>query len=59
MEYLSVKETAQKWNISVRRIQALCKQGRIEGATKVGNAYIIPNNSDKPEDKRKKDNNIK
>lgn len=54
MEYLSVKETAQKWNVSVRRIQALCKQGRIEGAMKVGNAYIIPNSSEKPEDKRKK-----
>ena len=59
MEYLSVKETAQKWNISVRRIQALCKQGRIEGAMKVGNAYIIPDSLDKPEDKRKKDNDIK
>jgi len=59
MEYLSVKETAQKWNISVRRIQALCEQGRIEGAMKVGNAYIIPNNSHKPEDRRKKNNNIK
>jgi hypothetical protein len=56
MGYLSVKETAQKWNVSVRRIQALCKQGRIEGAMKVGNAYIIPNSSEKPEDKRKKDN---
>ena len=54
MEYLSVKETAQKWDISVRRIQVLCKQGRIKGAMKVGNAYIIPYNSDKPEDKRKK-----
>ena len=51
MEYLSVKETAQKWNVSVRRIQALCKQGRIEGVEKEGNAYIIPNSSKKPEDK--------
>ncbi len=54
MEYISVKETAKKWNISVRRIQVLCEQHRIDGVKKVGNAYIIPINATKPEDKRKK-----
>ena len=54
IEYISVKETAQNWKISVRRIQTLCEHGRVEGAMKVGNAYIIPINASKPEDKRKK-----
>lgn len=54
MKYISVKDTANKWGISVRRVQVLCEQSRIKGAFKVGNAYIIPNDVDKPEDKRKK-----
>lgn len=54
MDYISVKETANKWNISVRRIQFLCEQGKIEGVKKVGNAYIIPADATKPKDKRRK-----
>ena len=36
MEYISVKEAAQKWGISSRRVASLCTQERIEGATRVG-----------------------
>ena len=35
MEYISVKEAAQKWGISSRRVASLCTQERIEGATRV------------------------
>jgi len=56
MGYISVKQASEKWKISVRRIQVLCKQDRIYGANKVGNAYIIPTNAEKPIDKRKKEN---
>jgi len=55
MGYISVKQASKKWEISVRRIQVLCEQGRIYGADKIGNSYIIPENADKPKDKRKKD----
>lgn len=33
MEYMTAKEAAQKWNITVRRVQVLCSQGRIQGAS--------------------------
>ena len=31
MKYLSIKEMSEKWGISTRRIQILCKEGRIPG----------------------------
>lgn len=54
MGYISVKDASEKWKISVRRVQTLCEQNRIVGASKVGNAYIIPEHAEKPTDKRKK-----
>lgn len=36
MEYLSVKQTAEKWGLSVRRVNEYCVGGRIPGATKIG-----------------------
>ncbi len=54
MEYMTAKEAAQKWNITVRRVQVLCAQGRIQGATRLGNIWAIPKNSPKPEDMRMK-----
>ena len=34
--YLSIKETAEKWGVTPRRVQVLCATGRIEGAGKLG-----------------------
>ncbi len=52
MEYLSVTQTAEKWQISGRRIQTLCTEGRIEGAMKIGSYWAIPADAEKPTDKR-------
>ncbi|WP_455079012.1 DNA-binding protein [Peptostreptococcus stomatis] len=52
MEYLSIKQTSEKWGISVRRIQVLCSEGRITGATKIGSYWAIPADADKPSDER-------
>lgn len=52
MKYLSVAETAQKWNISDRRVRVLCREGRIEGVVSNGNSYAIPENAKKPSDGR-------
>lgn len=32
IEYITTCEAAEKWGITVRRVQLLCSQGRIEGA---------------------------
>lgn len=52
MKYLSVKETAQKFDISERRVQKLCESGRIEGAKMISNVWVIPNTAQKPVDGR-------
>ena len=46
MEFMTIKEAAEKWNLSVRRVQM------IEGAMKFGNTWAIPKNAVKPADKR-------
>lgn len=42
MEYMTIKETAEKWNLSVRRVQTICNEGMIDGAMKFGNIWAIP-----------------
>lgn len=52
MEYLTTAETAERWGITVRRVQVLCKSGRIEGAVYKG-VWLIPAGAEKPEDPRR------
>lgn len=52
MEFLSLKQTAEKWGISIRRVQTLCSNARIPGAAKIGSYWAIPADATKPEDKR-------
>ncbi len=52
MEFLTAKEAAVKWGITPRRVQVLCAEGRIPGAWRLGNAWAIPVNSEKPRDER-------
>lgn len=52
MEYLSLKQTAEKWGITVRRVQVLCSQGRIPVATKIGYFWVVPKEAEKPRDQR-------
>lgn len=52
MEYLSISQTAEKWEITRRRVQRLCSEGRIPGATKIGSYWAIPADAEKPRDER-------
>jgi hypothetical protein len=52
MEFMTAKEAAEKWGITPRRVQVLCTEGRIPGAWRLGNAWAIPINSEKPRDGR-------
>ena len=54
MDYLTAKQAAEKWNISPRRVQVLCEQGRIKGAVRLGWAWAIPKDAEKPKDARLK-----
>lgn len=52
--YISVSDAAEKFHISKRRVQLLCEQGRIEGASRMSGVWLIPTNAQKPTDARKK-----
>lgn len=52
MEYMSVRQKSEEWNVSTQRVQFLCKQGRIPGAYIIGNSWAIPADAEKPKDRR-------
>jgi len=52
MKFLTVKEVAEKWNLSERRLQTMCNEGMIEGVRKFGNSWAIPADAEKPVDRR-------
>ena len=54
MRYLSVSETAKKWNISERSVRNYCAQGRVNGAFLTGKTWNIPEDAEKPERSNKK-----
>lgn len=55
MNFMTIKEASEKWDISERRIRQLIQDGRILGAKKIGAAWYIPNDAGKPIDKRVKE----
>ena len=56
IEYMSAPEAAKKWGISERRVQKLCEENRILGASKLGYMWLIPKDAEKPADARRKGN---
>jgi len=52
-DWITPKQAAEKWSISDRRVQALCKNNQISGVVRLGNAWLIPQDVPKPEDGRK------
>lgn len=52
MTYLSIAQTAERWGISPRRIQVLCRDGRVPTAIRIGHAWAIPDDAEKPADAR-------
>jgi hypothetical protein len=54
LNLMSSQQAAEKWGITDRQVQSLCLHGKIEGATKLGRAWLIPKNVPKPIDGRTK-----
>ena len=55
MNYVTTIEMSEIWGIPARRIALLCEQGRIAGVVKKGKTWLIPEDAEKPADKRKND----
>lgn len=54
LDYISVEQASEKWEISKRRIQKLCEESRIDGVIRFGRSWAIPRDAEKPADARKK-----
>jgi len=52
MDFVTAKEKAAEWNISLRRVQAFCEQVRIEGVQRLGKIWLIPKSAKRPADMR-------
>ena len=52
--YITVREAAEKWGITTRQVQILCKEKRIKGATRMSRIWIIPEGTEKPTNNRSK-----
>ena len=50
-EYMTVQDAAKLWGISVRRVQKLCEENRIDGIVRLPRAWLIPRDAQKPDRK--------
>ena len=57
MNYVSAAQAAEKWGITVKRVQVLCKENRIPGVGRIGRVWLIPDDAHKPADARIKNGN--
>lgn len=48
MEYITVKEAAEEWDVSERMVRKYCDQGKVEGAIHAGNLWVIPMDAPRP-----------
>lgn len=54
LDWITPQQAAEQWRISDRRVQALCANGQIDGAVRLGRGWLIPKNTPKPPDGRTK-----
>lgn len=53
MSEITCLQAARLWDVTPRRVQMYCLQGRIPGARRVGRAWLLPAGAPKPRDPRK------
>jgi AraC-like DNA-binding protein len=51
---MTVKEAGEKWGLGSRIVTLYCAEGRINGAVKKGNLWLVPANASRPTDRRLK-----
>ena len=54
MKFLSVAQTAKKWNMSERSVRNYCAMGKVDGAFLTGKTWNIPEDARKPDRANKK-----
>ena len=54
LDFISPLQASENWGITERQVQALCKNGKIEGVVKWGRSWLIPKDTPRPIDGRTK-----
>ena len=54
MNYLTVKETARRWGVSVRTVNMHLNAGRVPGAVRKEHGWLVPADAPKPVDRRRR-----
>ncbi len=54
MDYISVREAAERWGVSERWVQKFCVEDRIPNVQRFGRSWMIPKDAERPNDLRKK-----
>lgn len=48
--YLTINELEEKWDVTPRSIRAMCANGQIAGASKLGREWVILSSVERPND---------
>ena len=54
LEWITPLQASEKWGITERQVQAMCKTGKITGALRVSKVWLIPKDAQRPIDGRTK-----
>ena len=54
MDYKTAAEMSQIWGCDRSLVLRYCREGRINGAKKIGNSWMIPSTAEKPQDARRR-----
>ena len=54
LNWISPLQASEKWGITERQVQSLCKQGKINGVIKWNRSWLIPKDASRPTDGRTK-----
>ena len=57
--YMTLIEAGEKWHVTPRLLNTYCLKGRIDGAERVGRAWVIPESAERPSDLRIKNGTYK
>ncbi|MDR1538137.1 MAG: helix-turn-helix domain-containing protein [Clostridiales bacterium] len=52
LDWITPQQAAEKWGITDRRVQALCSNGQVQDAVRLGRGWLIPKDAPKPTDGR-------
>jgi hypothetical protein len=54
LEWATPEQYGKLWGVKPRQVQALCADGKISGAMRLGRVWLIPKDTPKPADGRTK-----